>query len=104
MSEIRLDADLLLAQARSSDHAARAIGTARDAAASMNLSGGAFGLICAFLVPMASSVTLAAEGAMKAAEAMLERDSNALRATADDFVDYEDDLSQELRAIARTLE
>ena len=99
--EIHIEPSLLLDQARASAEAAQAIGTARGAVASMNLSGGAFGLMCAFLVPVATSVTVAAERGMAAAQAMLTREADALRATARDFERAEHDVVDGLRDLGR---
>ena len=94
---IEIDADLLRAQARAAEGAADRIGTALQAVGSMNLGGGAFGLMCAFLVPIAATVTTVAASTMGEAAAMLGREAEALRATADDFDGHEQSLSGDLR-------
>lgn len=68
-----------------------------DAAASMNLGGGAFGIMCAFLVPPASAVSGIARSSISAAEGMLGRSATELRGLADDFERAEERVSGTLR-------
>ncbi|TPW72323.1 hypothetical protein [Schumannella sp. 10F1B-5-1] len=100
MSEqISIDAETLLAQARDSERAAEAIAHARGAVGSMDLGGGAFGIMCAFLVPIAQSVTAMADRTLVEAQSMLEREAEALRATVDDFDRLEAGAVEGLRAL-----
>lgn len=96
---IEIDTGLLRQQARDVDEAGRRVDQARQAIASMNLTGGAFGMMCAFLVPPAVTMTFAASSMLSDASAMLSREASALRGTADDFDDLEDDIATSLERL-----
>jgi hypothetical protein len=71
-------------------HAARVEQIAGDveqavaAARSLNLAGGAFGVMCGFLVPPAMVATEVATGMIQQAAGLLERAGAELRGTAED--------------------
>jgi len=102
--EIAVDQTELRSEAGKIDAVASAIGTARDAVASMNLGGGAFGIMCAFLVPFAQAATDAADEALQTTAAMVNREADALRDTADDFEATEEAIVQDLHDIGRDVE
>jgi hypothetical protein len=101
--EIAVESSALRAQAAEVERVGGAVDYARDAARSMNLTGGAFGLMCAFLVPTAVGVTQIAANAMAETAAMLQREADALRAIADDFENTEKRASDDLRALSTEL-
>ena len=101
--KITIEADLLIEQARIAEAAADSVVTARNAIASMNLGGGAFGVMCAGLVSIAQAVTDLADNSLREARAMLEREAAALRGTLSDFTDLEDNVSADLDAIMRAI-
>lgn len=96
---IEIDSGLLRDQARAVTAAASGVDEARQAASSMNLTGGAFGVMCAFLVPPAMLLTDAASSMLTQASEMLVREAGALRGAADDFDDLERGISNELRRL-----
>lgn len=98
--EIEVEPSALRTGAGEIERIAGTVGYARDAAGSMNLTGGAFGLMCAFLVPTAVGVTQIAMNAMAETAAMLQREAEALRDIAADFEQVEARTSDELRAIS----
>lgn len=94
MEPLDIDPDLLRSQAGQSRDGSAAVGEALAAVGSMNLSGGAFGIMCAFLVTPAMLVTSAAAGLMSNAQGMLDREAAALDKTADDFTGTDSDRAQ----------
>ncbi len=105
MSErIAIDADVIAYHARRVDNVASDIHTAVDAAQSMNMAGGAFGVMCAFLVPPAVGVAAVATEALASAERMLERSAEALRDGVSDFASHEDDVVSEISTFRQALE
>jgi hypothetical protein len=86
---IQLDADLLSQHAARVDQVAAGVRTASNAADSMDIGGGAFGLMCAFLVPAALITTTAAKMAIDSTESLLTRSARELRGAVADFSAYE---------------
>jgi hypothetical protein len=101
---IALDFDIARQHATRVDHVSSQVGSARDAAASMNMGGGAFGLMCAFLVPPATMISTAATNTIAAAEAMVERSARELRGVVTDFEGLEDRLVAEVRQLDASLD
>lgn len=101
--EIEVDAAALRAQAAEVERIAGDVTYARDAAGSLNLAGGAFGLMCSFLVAPAMAVTAIARETMAETSRMLRREADALRETADDFEGIEDDVGAEMRTLGREI-
>lgn len=97
--QIEVDPQALRDQAREVESLAGAVDQASEAAASMNLAGGAFGVMCAFLVPPAISITGIARGALRDASELLRREADALRDLADDFEAYEQWISGEMTGL-----
>ena len=102
--QIRVDPEVV------SYHAARVQRTAEDAhlavtaAQSMNVAGGAFGLLCSFLVAPAMVTTEAAKHALVSVEDLISRSATVLRAGARDFDAYEDTVIDTVRAIEADLD
>lgn len=101
---IAVDFDLVRQHATRVEQVAGQLGTARDAAASMNMGGGAFGLMCSFLVPPATAISSAATSTVAAAEAMVERSAREVRGMAVDFESLEDRLVAEIRQLEASLD
>lgn len=86
-------------------HAARVeavasdIGVAREAAASMNMGGGAFGIMCSFLVGPATLASSLAQNAIGSAEKLVTRSAREIRGVADDFVALEESIAAKARAL-----
>lgn len=102
--EIAVDRAALRIEAGNIEGVGSAIGTARDAIGSMNLGGGAFGLMCSFLVPFAEAATTAADNALRETAELIGREADALRNTADDFDATEDEIVRDLRVIGESVE
>lgn len=85
MESLNVSPDLLRTQATHARTGSAAIGEAQSAIGSMNLTGGAFGIMCSFLVPPAMLVTGAASLMLANAKGMLDREATALDETASDF-------------------
>ena len=102
--EISIDFDVLAQHATRVDQVAADVALAQNAAASINLGGGAFGLMCAFLVPPTSIVSTAAQAAMGAAKGMVERSAREIRRVGRDFTQLEDDIAADIRTIQSELD
>lgn len=91
-------------------HISRIERTAADAhlavtaAQSMNVAGGAFGLMCSFLVAPALVTTEAAKHALVSVEDLISRSATVLRAGVGDFDAYEDKVISAVRAIEGDLD
>ena len=82
---IAVDTETVRTHARRVSQIASDIRLAENAAGSLNVSGGAFGVMCAFLVPPAQLVSSIATDAIAAAATMLEQSEEQLRGLAGDF-------------------
>lgn len=82
---IAVDPDTVRSHAQRVGQVASDVRLAENAAGSMNLGGGAFGVMCAFLVPPAQLVSSIAIGTISAAATMLEQSEEQLKGLADDF-------------------
>jgi hypothetical protein len=86
---IAVDTETVRRHAQRVGQVASDVRLAENAAGSMNVGGGAFGVMCAFLVPPAQLVSSIAIGAISAAATMLEQSEEQLRGLADDFDESE---------------
>ncbi|APH44289.1 hypothetical protein BMW26_04375 [Microbacterium sp. 1.5R] len=82
---IAVDTETVRRHAQRVGQIASDVRLAENAAGSMNIGGGAFGVMCAFLVPPAQLVSSIAIGAISAAATMLEQSEEQLKGLADDF-------------------
>lgn len=101
---ISIDFDLLEQHARRVDLVASDVALAQDAASSINVGGGAFGLMCAFLVPPAALVSSLATSALASAQGMVERSARELRAVGTDFGTTEDAIVTDLAEFVKALD
>lgn len=97
---ITVDADLVSAHASRVIAVSSGVAAAADAAGSANVGGGAFGVLCAFLVGPAAVATSMAQQAIRSAEGMLERSAREVRGVAADLDAYEDDVVRVVSALA----
>jgi hypothetical protein len=97
--KIALDFDVLQVQASKVDQIGGDIGVAASAVRSMNLSGGAFGVLCGFLVPPAQLVTTVAGTMINDCEELLHRTGTELRKAAAAGREREEDIARVLREI-----
>jgi hypothetical protein len=100
---IAVDQDLILSHAARVETVASDIGVARDAASSTNMAGGAFGVMCAFLVAPASLAASIAGQAIAAAEGMVRRSATEIRGVASDMASFEEAVVDAARTIEGTL-
>lgn len=103
VKKIAVDADLIHSHAVRVDQVAADIGIAKQAAASTNMAGGAFGVLCSFLVTPATVAATMAGSAIAAAEGMVTRSAREVRGVAADTAAVEDDIVQSLRALEKRL-
>lgn len=89
---IQIDADLLNAHAARVQQVAADISVASGAASSSNMGGGAFGVLCAFLVGPATLAASMAGSAISAAEGMVGRSAGEIRGVAGDMSAFETDV------------
>lgn len=101
---LTIDTEVLLRHAARVDQVAADVGVAKDAAGSVNLGGGAFGLMCSFLVPPLDAVSNAARSALAAADGMVARSAREVRGMAGDFDSLEDGIGENLRNYRRELD
>jgi hypothetical protein len=76
------------------------VATAAAAVRSVDVGAGAFGVLCAFLVPPAGAAASMAHDAIRAAEAMIERSARELRQAAAELGAYEHDVVQSVAALS----
>ena len=96
---IAVDRDLIVAHAARVRQVASDVAVARDAASATNMSGGAFGVLCGFLVPPASLVAQVTGAAIAAAERLVERSATEIRGVADDMAAFEQTVVEDLRGL-----
>jgi uncharacterized protein YukE len=101
--DIRIDPDRLRSHAARVEQVAGDVAMAKDAAGSINLGGGAFGLMCAFLVPPISIVSSVAQSTLSAAGSMVQRSAREVRGVAGDFEANEDDIEQQISSLRSQL-
>lgn len=82
---IAIDADTLLAHRRRLEQIGAQVDVARDAAGSVHLGGGAFGLMCAFMVPPLQAVQDAAQSSIAQVASSLARAGSEIAAAAADL-------------------
>lgn len=97
MDDIALDLDRLRQHAALVDSLVDDVSGALSVLKGDNLIPGAFGLMCAFLVPPSLAMSAAATGMLGADQSMLLRTAGELRATAQQFERFEDDTVATIR-------
>lgn len=102
MTEINIDYDLLRAEAKAIGRVADSVDQGIAAVQSINLAGGAFGVMCAFIVPYAAVATSVALQAFTDTAEMLRREADALDAVAQDFEALETQTGKDLTRMAPT--
>ena len=104
MSElINVDVDVLSAHARKVSQLADDVGVAADAVAGIDLGGGAFGVLCAWMVPPAQVVSGVVLSHSRETRVVLNRTEGELRGVASDFSAAEDANVDVLRAVGGVL-
>lgn len=96
--QIRMDADVVLQHASRVQQLASDAAEAAAALKSVNLGGGAFGVMCAWIVPP-GLVSSAVSQHINGAEGVLERTGQELRGVVADFAAYEEAVVQATRSL-----
>lgn len=99
MSHISIDADVMRQHAARIEQLSADAAEAAAALRSVPLGGGAFGLLCAWIVPPISVVAGAVSAHINGAEDILERTGEELRGAVSDFETFEDTVVQAVRSI-----
>lgn len=101
--DIRVDVDLLQQHAGLVDQLASDAAQALSAVQSIHLSGGAFGLLCAWMVPPVGVVSQAVGSAIEQGSQTIERTAAQIRDAAGDFQRYEESVVDVVRGLERGL-
>lgn len=101
---ISVDPDVVVYHQGRVHRVADDVRVAVSAAQSMNVGGGAFGLMCSFLVPPAMLATGAATHALVSVENLISRSATVLRAGVGDFIDFEDHVIDTVRDVQAELD
>jgi len=96
---IAIDHELIIAHAARLGTVASDISLARDAGASTNMGGGAFGVLCSFLVAPASLAAQAAQQTIAAAEDMVRRPADEIRGVGTDMAAFEETVIDGIRSL-----
>ncbi|WP_308492530.1 hypothetical protein [Microbacterium terrisoli] len=91
-ARIAWDFDLLRDHARAVVRIGGDVEEAASAVRSLSLSGGAFGMLCSFLVPPAAAITQVAARMIDGSEALMQRTGTQLRGLAGDAEAFEQDV------------
>lgn len=89
VGEIKVDADLIQQHATRVDQLAADAAEAVSAIRSINLSGGAFGMMCAWMVPPVAVVSSAVGSAISSGQDVITRTASEIRLAASDFATHE---------------
>jgi hypothetical protein len=101
--DIALDFDRLRQHAALVDSLANDVTSALSVFRGGDLATGAFGILCAFLVPPSLALSAAASGLLGADESLLLRTAGELRGTAAQWEQFEDDTMTTLRDLENGL-
>jgi len=101
--KIALDAHVVSYHAARVERLADDVQVAIDAANSMNLMGGAFGLMCSFLIGPATTVTSFAKEGMHGVEGVLRESARELRAGLAEVAAFEEHVISEVRDLGSEL-
>lgn len=93
---ISIDFDRIQQHATRVGTVASDVRTATDAASSMNLGGGAFGVMCSFLVGPATMITGVASSMISSAGSLVERSAREIRGVGQDFTALENHIREEI--------
>lgn len=93
---ITIDADVISTHVSHLRTVHDGVALAQDAAGSVDLGGGAFGIMCSFMVAPAQIVQSMAQGAIGSAADMVDRSITEIQGVASDFAALEHALKTEL--------
>ncbi|MEV7973922.1 type VII secretion target [Cellulomonas sp. NPDC089187] len=101
--EFDVDIDMLVRHSHRVEVVASDIATAQNAAATTSLSGGAFGLMCAFLPLAISNTDTSARSAINAAQSTARTVAAEVRAMAVAYQDADRSVAETMRVLHRAL-
>lgn len=101
---IAIDVEVLGAHRRRLEQIGADLAVARDATAATDLGGGAFGLMCAFMVPPLQLVQAAAQRALGQVSASVDRAGREVVAAGDDLAAADERGVQQYRALQADLD
>lgn len=101
--KIAIDQDVIVAHAARVERVASEIAIAKQASTSANMGGGAFGLMCSFLVPFAEAAAHAASTSIGEAGGMVSRSAVELRGVGADAAELESRLVASIRELGASL-
>lgn len=104
MTLIAIDGELIDYHVARVERVAADVHVAVDAGRSMNVAGGAFGLMCASLVPLAMATSNAATDALASVEQLLHRSGKQLREGVGDFHAHELAITDVLRGVSADID
>lgn len=96
---IRFDVDTMRQHASRVDQLGDDVRLAVEAIRSVNLSGGAFGLMCAFMIPPVAAVSTVVAAAIGAEQDLVYRTAAELRMVAGELETHEASVAELLRSI-----
>lgn len=102
--QISIDADALQAHATRMEALAGDVAEAVSAIDSINLSGGAFGVMCSFLVPLVQPVSKSTASLIAEGEKLLGRTGTELRGAVSDWAQVEQDLTSAIQALHKGMD
>jgi len=96
---ISVDFDAVARHATRIEMVAADIRLAQDAANSTNFGGGAFGIMCAFMVPPVNLVGSVARATIASAAELVDRSATGIREVGEEFQQFEEQASTMYRGI-----
>ncbi|MDQ1131036.1 type VII secretion target [Microbacterium sp. SORGH_AS_0888] len=101
--EIRIDPDVLLQHASKVDQLASDAAEAVAAIQSVNLSGGAFGPMCMWMIPPVAVVSAVAAAGISAEQGLITRTATEARGVVRDFDAYEQSVRGTIQGLDKAL-
>lgn len=102
--QIRIDADVIQQHASKGEQLASDAAEAVSAIGSINLSGGAFGVLCAWMVPPVAVVSTAVSQAISGGQDLISRTASEVRAVVSDFDSYEQAVIEAVQGMEKVFE
>lgn len=100
---LKVDSDAYLAQANLMDSISRSLSNVISAAQSTDVTGGAFGVICSFLVGSTNQAIVAVTDTIQTTAEVTEKTADVLRDIAVDFESTEAEIAADIEALTELL-
>lgn len=101
---INVDSDAVTLHAQHVEQIAADVRVAIDAAGQTMLSSGAFGVMCAWMIPPFLAVATATTATLSSAASSIDRSARELRAAAADFDEHETAVSGKLSGVHSSID